>query len=424
MAPVNASLLRQIENTVADLRAADLNSFDQHIQKLSRALHANELERYTQILVQGLDLAACLPPNYATQRGGVLKWPSEHNQELGTKILLIDRMASKEGEALTIAATFYRGSGPLASLKNMVAQVIVPFMRDYIEYIKSHSGVGSTVASSSSSRLAPSPTALRVERRDAARRLEQRIELGRDLQNYSPGSDEEIESFDKGCDRWHEYNVDLLKQMFTTDDIAGEYANSIGGFYTQDVQGKVRLYKDGIRRGTVKLESIGARLELYPEPANTSDMIAVQSSFIAKGNQFDTLASFSKILSSATTDALIVDPYMDQIALTEFAVLLPEAVTIRLLSDSATVKPSLQPSVTKWKAQYATTRPLVARLAPPRALHDRLIIIDSKDAWVLTQSLNAFAQRSPASIVRVDPDTAQLKVEVYNNIFASASPLV
>jgi hypothetical protein len=43
-------------------------------------------------------------------------------------------------------------------------------------------------------------------------------------------------------------------------------------------------------------------------------------------------------------------------------------------------------------------------------------------SWVLTQSLNAIAQRSPASIVRADPEIAQLKVKAYNAIETPRDP--
>jgi hypothetical protein len=41
-------------------------------------------------------------------------------------------------------------------------------------------------------------------------------------------------------------------------------------------------------------------------------------------------------------------------------------------------------------------------------------------AAVLTQSLNAFATRAPASIVRVDEETALLKIAAYQAIWATA----
>jgi len=56
-------------------------------------------------------------------------------------------------------------------------------------------------------------------------------------------------------------------------------------------------------------------------------------------------------------------------------------------------------------------------------LHDRLIVVDGKIVWTLTQSLNAFAARSPASLVRVDPETAALKVAAYEQLWKNAKPL-
>jgi len=157
--------------------------------------------------------------------------------------------------------------------------------------------------------------------------------------------------------------------------------------------------------------------------AELSAPVADQGSFIAAGNTFDAMAAVGKVLSSAISDVLIVDPYMDDKALTDFALLTREEVIIRLLADMRHHKPALKPAVQRWVSQYAATRPLEARLAPERSLHDRLIIVDDTTVWVLTQSLNAFAARAPASIVRSDGDAAVLKVEAYRDMWASASAL-
>jgi hypothetical protein len=128
-------------------------------------------------------------------------------------------------------------------------------------------------------------------------------------------------------------------------------------------------------------------------------------------------------MGTATKDVLMIDPYMDERALTDFAVLASENVTIRLLADAHSHKPSLKPAVERWAAQYLATRPLEARVTTRRTLHDRLLIIDGVTAWVLTQSMNAFAVRAPASILRVDPDTGALKVEAYQAIWDASAPL-
>jgi len=129
--------------------------------------------------------------------------------------------------------------------------------------------------------------------------------------------------------------------------------------------------------------------------------VSAQGTFIAAGNSFDAFAAVGKVLGSATGDILIVDPYLDEKALTDFAPLAHEGISMRLLADGSAPKPTLIPASKRWATQYGAARPLDVLLAPARTLHDRVIITDAVGVWVLTQSLNAFAVRSPASIVRV-----------------------
>ena len=150
---------------------------------------------------------------------------------------------------------------------------------------------------------------------------------------------------------------------------------------------------------------------------------SAQGAFIPAGNRFDAFAALTKVLQTATIDALIVDPYMDETVLTDFAGAVPGSVTLRLLADQASVKPSLEPAGKMWVAQHGTTRPLGVRLAAPKTLHDRAIFIDRTTAWILTQSLKDFAKRSPAEIVRAD-DTASLKISAAYEAAWSAATVV
>lgn len=150
---------------------------------------------------------------------------------------------------------------------------------------------------------------------------------------------------------------------------------------------------------------------------------AMQGSFIPAGSAFDAFAAVSKVLSLAKADILIVDPYLDEAILTEFAQALPEGIQLRLLADEACVKGSLRPAAERWLTQYGSVRPLAVRLSGPKTLHDRALLLDSQMAYTLTQSLKDFAKRSPAEIVRVD-DTAAMKIDAYEALWASATPLV
>ena len=145
-----------------------------------------------------------------------------------------------------------------------------------------------------------------------------------------------------------------------------------------------------------------------------------QSSFIQAGKELDGFASVAKVLKEATTEVWLVDPYMDETLLTNFAVLVDEAVSVRLLSDENYVYPAFEPAVRRFKTQFGTKRPLEARITPPRALHDRLIFLDGKEAFAVTQSFKDLAKRSHASILKVDAELAALKHPAYEDLWAAA----
>jgi hypothetical protein len=151
--------------------------------------------------------------------------------------------------------------------------------------------------------------------------------------------------------------------------------------------------------------------------------VSAQGAFIAAKSPFEAIAAIDKVMSDAVSDVFIVDPYMEANALTEFAVLAPEQVPLRLMADQAHLKPSLSPAAARWTEQFGASRPLSVRLAPARSLHDRLIAVDRAVVWLLSQSLNAFAQRASATIVRAPDETASLKLAAHEDIWTRATPV-
>ncbi|HMN70573.1 MAG TPA: phosphatidylserine/phosphatidylglycerophosphate/cardiolipin synthase family protein [Rhodoblastus sp.] len=159
--------------------------------------------------------------------------------------------------------------------------------------------------------------------------------------------------------------------------------------------------------------------------AEESAPTASKGAFIPVGNAFDVASEMSKIFGGARNDLLLVDPYMDEGALIEFAVLADEGVAIRLLTDAGSYKPGLPPTASRFADQYKEKRPLQLRMSPKRTLHDRIILIDGgAHVYLVTQSFNAIAARSPASIVRVDPETARLKADAYEALWKAATVVV
>lgn len=194
----------------------------------------------------------------------------------------------------------------------------------------------------------------------------------------------------------------------------------LGAIQFQLAQGKLGSmvsHNSGVQEITALLHQALAKAELAAPPG-------VQGSFIAIGQELDAYGAIGKVLGSAQNDLLIVDPYFDAAAPLEFVPLAPDSVTVRLLGDEDGVKGSFDPAVRKLKAQHAErAERLQAKLAPARSLHDRLIIVDGGEAWILTQSLKDFAARSPASISRADPEPAKLKIDHYRALWDVAVPL-
>jgi hypothetical protein len=156
--------------------------------------------------------------------------------------------------------------------------------------------------------------------------------------------------------------------------------------------------------------------------AELSAPSAAKGAFIPAGNSFDALTAITGILRECTGSVLIVDPYLDAVALTDFLPTVAEGLPLRLLASEKQRKHGLPEAVERWIGQFAQTRPLELRLTKPQLLHDRLIM-DSERVWSLSQSLNAIAQRSPAMVQRVSAEIANLKREAFTEMWESAVPV-
>lgn len=128
------------------------------------------------------------------------------------------------------------------------------------------------------------------------------------------------------------------------------------------------------------------------------------------------------MLRTAKTDVLIIDAFADERLVSEYALLAPDSVAVRILSDAADYKPTLKPAADRWIKQWPA-RPLAVRLAPKKALHDRMIVIDGVVVWGLGQSFNRLAERAHTSLTKMDAETAGRKISVYSAMWDSAAPL-
>ena len=171
-------------------------------------------------------------------------------------------------------------------------------------------------------------------------------------------------------------------------------------------------------------QTIGAIVHTALAKAELAAPAQVQGSFIAAGHVLDAFAAVGKVLRTAATSVMMVDPYADETVVTDYAVLAPEDnMEVRILADAGRYKGTLKPAAERWVKQFGKTRPLEVRLSPAGTLHDRLVIVDEATAWVLGQSFNKLAERSHTSLVRMDPESGSLKVGAFSALWQSANPL-
>lgn len=160
-----------------------------------------------------------------------------------------------------------------------------------------------------------------------------------------------------------------------------------------------------------------AKLELHL-PAG------MQGAFIPAGGVHDAYQAVSKAIGAAQMGVFFVDAYADDTLVSDFGALAPEGVPVFILSDEKEVKPSLRPGAERWVAQWKTKRPLQVRLAPPKSIHDRLLVIDSGVAYVVGQSFKDLAKRAHSSLVRMDPDSGARKIEAHIAMWQAAKVVV
>jgi hypothetical protein len=129
------------------------------------------------------------------------------------------------------------------------------------------------------------------------------------------------------------------------------------------------------------------------------------------------------MLQTAKSEVLIVDRYTDEKVLTDYAVLSPQNVTVRLLTGRARHSASLVPAVRSWEKQNGATRPLLVRLAPDKTLHDRLILVDGKTAWALGQSFKDLVARAHTTLVEVVGEPGAQKIAAYADMWDTATSL-
>jgi hypothetical protein len=123
------------------------------------------------------------------------------------------------------------------------------------------------------------------------------------------------------------------------------------------------------------------------------------------------------LLASATSELLIVDPYLDEQIFDAYISIVPPQVVVRLLTFKYAA--SLSPAVQKFISQNK----MAIEVRSTQEIHDRVIFIDGRSCWVLGQSIKDAAKTKPTYLAPLAANTSQLKKTEYERIWTVATPI-
>ncbi|WP_240746295.1 TIR domain-containing protein [Desulfuromonas acetexigens] len=137
---------------------------------------------------------------------------------------------------------------------------------------------------------------LAVSKNDAEEKIQDRINKGKELLTKKINNWENYEAVKKEYYKWSDYNVELLKRLFTNNSLSEEYSSCLGssyiGFGDEPSLGEeARDLATDINEKIHTLESISERLELIPQvkgitsnPPTATQKIHTNKAFIVHGH--------------------------------------------------------------------------------------------------------------------------------------------
>lgn len=132
----------EINNAVLDLQNSQLQTYERPLKKLAQLLRHTDLEPYNEELTKEVDLDAFIAESEKTGGSMVgsaqLAWPDDPKKTMGLTLLLIEKLANDPSYATNFGHHFfYSGKKIIAGIHALTGQLIIPFVRDYKNYVQS-----------------------------------------------------------------------------------------------------------------------------------------------------------------------------------------------------------------------------------------------------------------------------------------------
>ena len=142
------NIFKKIDNSVLDLQASHYQTYEAELKKLARLLNDEVLDKFNKELIHNVNLEEFLKKSKDTEGGWLgsakLEWPDDDLKSLGLKFLLIQKLGNEENFAMNFSHTFFNsGRKIIDQIHTLVRNLIIPFVRDYKQYIYSYTDIKS-----------------------------------------------------------------------------------------------------------------------------------------------------------------------------------------------------------------------------------------------------------------------------------------
>ena len=151
------------------------------------------------------------------------------------------------------------------------------------------------------------------------------------------------------------------------------------------------------------LRSAIAKLELQAPKATAK--------VYGPGDAYDVYRDLGQLISAAKSSVFLADPYTDEEVFELYLERLDKNVAIRLL----TRPPSA--ALRKVASKFAARPGMKFEARFTEKIHDRVIVVDNTDCWVIGQSIKDAATKKPTYLLPVDAvsDMVRLYEEAWND---------
>lgn len=130
--------------------------------------------------------------------------------------------------------------------------------------------------------------------------------------------------------------------------------------------------------------------------------------------QYDFLRDLKEIILGAQKEVFVVDPYFDGQAFDTYLGNLGNNCAIRILCSRNSN------DVAKHIDAFGDQHGLRPQLRKSGILHDRIVIIDGTDCWVVGGSIKDGGKK-PTYLVPLQPSISQTKINIYESIWEQAT---